>query len=342
MSGQSSITLLGGPSSGKTTYMGAVIRALRSTKKPAHLVLKSLPEDATGYNRLSQPLAGMKYPQRTKAERHRLDMPMQVNRGETVEDVSLLMGDYDGEEVERLFKDRNQGYSDEWKARAHARGILLFLRPDALTPLPRLHVPEDLSDRERLLALKSTEQPRSRMRAPKRSASDPESAFGPGIQDAERKTRPAAPNDRVQVPTILAVIELLQFLRHERDLSPGERPRPGELRIALLASAWDAADVAWQRKGPREFFAEQAPLLEQFLASNYRREDVTYFGLSSTGGDLNNEDHKKTYRKNPHGYVEWPDVTGRIHRSRNLALPIEWALFGDEAFARTEDEIVHS
>ena len=338
----SAIALLGGPESGKTTYMGALIRSLRSTQKPSHLELKTLPEDATGYQRLSQPLTKLDYPQRTKAERHKLEMPMQVNRGATIENVSLLMGDYDGEEVERLFRDRNQGYSEEWKARAYAQGILLFLRPDAFTPLPRLQMPAELSDRERLSALKSSERPKGRSRAPKKSLSDPETAFGLGIQDAERKPRMAAPGDEVQVPTILAVVELLQFLRHERDLSPGERPRPGTVRIALLASAWDAVDIKWQRKGPREFFAEQAPLLEQFLHSNYQSEDIMYFGLSSTGGNLKDPEYKKTYRRNPYGYIEWSDVTHRILYSSSLALPVEWALFGDEAFARTDAEIRHS
>jgi len=341
MSEKTGVAVLGGPASGKTTYMGALVRALEGNKL-AHLELRSLPEEATAYGRLSSPLSKLQYPQRTKAERHNLELPLRAKRGETTEDISLLMGDYDGEEVERLFKNRNQGFSEEWRARAHAAGMLLLVRPNALTPLPRLRIADELSDRERLLALKASSTPAKRPRVVARAHDDPETAFGTGIQDEPNEPRVAAPTDAVQVPTVLAVIELLQFLRHERGLSPGERPKPGSLRIALMASAWDAVDITWQRKGAQAFFAEHAPLLREFLWSNHLREDIMFFGLSSTAGDLHDPEYKKAYRRKPHGYVEWADITGHIQRSKNLALPIEWALFGDEAFARTDKEEVHS
>src|SRR5690348_16916106 len=45
MSKLSSVALLGGQASGKTTYMGAIVRALESNKL-SHLKLRPLPEDA--------------------------------------------------------------------------------------------------------------------------------------------------------------------------------------------------------------------------------------------------------------------------------------------------------
>lgn len=342
MSEKTGVAVLGGPSSGKTTYMGAVVRALKATKI-AHLELLDLPENATAYDRLSTPLAKLKYPERTNDDRYALELPLRAKRGEISEDVSLLMGDYAGEEVEKLFRDRNQGYSEEWRARAHAAGMLLLVRPEALTPLPRLRIAEQWSDRDRLLALKSSAESAKKARSKQNPYDDPEAAFGTGLQDEPEKTRIAAPTDQVQVPTVLAIVELLQFLRHERGLSPGERPKSGTLRIVLLASAWDSADIAWQRKGPAAFFTENAPLLREFLWSNHRPEDVMCFGLSSTAGNLNDPEYKKAYRRKSNGYVHWSDASGRIHQSSNLALPIEWALFGDEAFTRViDDDIVHS
>jgi hypothetical protein len=338
MNARSTVALLGGPGSGKTTYLGAIIRALEACDL-SRLRLGLLPEDATAYEQLSEPLLELKYPQRTKAaERHTLDLPLRATRDGRVEDISLSMGDYAGEEVERLFMDRNHGFSPEWRARADARGLLLFLRPDVLTPLPRLRPHEPLTDRERMLALKTKGAPTGRARPRKKTEADPEVAFGAGLQDDLRKPRVAAPSDPVQVPTVLAVVELLQFLRHERGLDPGERPASGEMRIALLAAAWDAVDPSWQRKGPGELFAERAPLLEDFLWSNYRPEDVFHFGISSTAGDLEDERYKEQYREDPHGFVVWGDASGRLHRRRNLALPIEWVLFGDEAFAGDDEE----
>lgn len=341
MSEKTGVAVLGGPSSGKTTYMGAVVRALKGNKI-AHLELGDLPEHAIAYDRLTSPLAKLEFPKRTNDEQYALELPLRAKRGETIEDVSLLMGDYAGELVEKLFRDRNQGYSEEWRARAQAAGMLLFVRPEALTPLPRLRV-ADMSDRDRMLALKATAEAPKKVRQKDRPHEDPESAFGPGLQDEPEQPIIAAPTDRVKEPTVLAMVELLQFLRHERGLGPGERPKSGTLRIALLASAWDAADIAWQRKGPAAFFAENAPLLREFLWSNHRRDDIMYFGLSSTAGDLNDAEYKKKYRRERSGYVEWSDATGRIHRTKNVTLPIEWALFGDEAFTRiADDEIVHS
>lgn len=336
MSPTSTITLLGGPSSGKTTYLGALIDALRAERTP-NLLLGDLPDDAEAYNRLAEPLWDGAYPQRTKAERNTLDLPLRATQGERVEEVSLSMGDYDGEEVERLFKDRTQGFSPEWKARADARGILLFLRPDALTPLPQLTPHLALTDQERMQALKTGEAPKGRASTRSRVEADPEAAFGPGLQAETPEPRIAGPRDAVQVPTVLAVIELLQFLRHVRGLEPGERPPHGEMRVALLSSAWDALDKAWQRRGPASFFAERAPLLEDFLWSNYHPDDVFRFGLSSTAGDLRDARYQGQYLDDPHGFVVWTDASGALHKTRNLALPVEWALFGDSALEGQDD-----
>ncbi|MEP7119637.1 MAG: hypothetical protein ABJE95_01960 [Byssovorax sp.] len=341
MSSVATVALLGGPSSGKSTYLGAVIHALE-TASSSTLTLGVLPDDATAYERLSEPLLRLTYPQRTKGERNVLDLPLLSQRGGLSQEIHLTMGDYDGEEVERLFRDRTRGYSAEWRARASARGLLLFIRPDALTSLPQLTPHELLSDREQLLALKAKGEKKVPAKKRRKAEDDPERAFGGGLKDEARAARVAAPNDAVRVPTVLAVVELLQFLRHERGLAPGERPEPGQLRIALLAAGWDAVDPAWKKKGPSAFFAEQAPLLHDFLWSNYRMADVCHFGLSSTGGDLRKPGYQQQYREDPHGFVSWADATGRLHQTRNLALPIEWALFGDEALGGPDDVIVQS
>jgi hypothetical protein len=278
------------------------------------------PIDALAYDRLAEPLLDGKYPQRTKEERHVLDLPLRATQHDHDLEIALTMGDYDGEEVERLFHDRTHGFSPEWQARASASCILLFVRPDAFAPLPQLR------------ASRVAES----ARADKRPAIGPEDVFGPGLQDEVSAPRVAAPNDPVRVPTVLAIIELLQFLRHVRGLAPGERPRQGEMRIALLASSWDAVDPTWRAEGPARFFAERASLLDDFLWSNHHPDDVFRFGLSSTGGDLNEERYRERYREDPHGLVEWADATGTVHVTRNLALPIEWALFGDEALSHDQ------
>ncbi|HZF56822.1 MAG TPA: hypothetical protein VE093_49745 [Polyangiaceae bacterium] len=334
MTAASMLALLGGPESGKTTYLGALVDALQSESLPG-LKLGALPADARAYESLTEPLLDGRYSQRTKKdERHLLELPLRAVRDGKVEDISLTVGDYAGEEVEQLFQNRTGGFSPEWRARAEARGLLLFLRPDALTPLPRLHPRASLHDSERWQALQGAPvegEPARSSRPPEATPLRPEHVFGPGILDEPAGPLPARPNDRVRVPTVLAIIELLQFLRHVRGLAPGERLPPGEMRVALLATAWDAVDRSWHERGPRSFLVEQAPLLDDFLWSNFHEDDIACFGLSSTGGDLRDDRYRERYLEEMRGFVEWADVTGKVQLSRNIALPIAWLLSGDRA-----------
>jgi hypothetical protein len=325
---RTTLALLGGPASGKTTYLGALLDGLESGAS-SRFVLDGSPSDATAHDRLIEPLLDARYPQRTKAERNRLELPLRMVEGS--EAFTLLMGDYDGEEVERLFQDRTRGFSEEWKARSSARGLLLFVRPDALVALPKLDPDGEASEDARWKAL--TGKQRADKRAPHR-VDRPERVFGPGLAEETPLPPRAAPDHPVRVPTALAVIELLQFLRHVRGLDPGERPPPGELRIAFVASAWDAVDRSLRDAGPAGFLAQQAPLLEDYLWSNFHADDVFRFGLSATGGDLRDPRYQEQYRTTPGGFVEWADATGTIVQTSDLSLPIAWLLSGDRALAQ--------
>ncbi len=321
-----SVALLGGPESGKTTYLGALADALQSAAA-GPLTLARSAADARGFRRLMDPLLRGEYPQRTKEERHRFvaELNAKTPNG-SQERLTLDVGDYDGEEVERLFT-RQGELTEEWRARANAKGVLLFLRHDATTPLPRDARPAP-SEMDRWAAVKgrSGEQPQ----VPK-LADDPMARFGYGISSDDLAPLPPQPRDRVKVPTTLALIEVLQFLRFVRGIEPAERPPAGDMRVGVLLSAWDAVDPTFQSLGPSRYLAQELPLLHQFLWSNYREEDFCCFGLSSTGGDLRKEDHKKKYMEEPESRVYWSDAGNRAESTKNLALPILWALFGDRA-----------
>jgi Double-GTPase 1 len=335
------LALLGGPESGKTTYLGALVDALECQSLPG-VAITELPADTNAWYQLTDPLLDGRYPQRTKAERHTLDVGLAISpvpAGSTglslvteSTQVSLRMGDYDGEEVERLFRDRTRGWSEEWQARARSDGLLLFLRPPAIHHLPRVPAPE-LPEAERWQWLANQMVHASDpVPAPAPREPGPETYFGPGLADHEVKAPPPARlDDPVLIPTVLAVIELLQFIRHVQGLAPGERPPQGSARIALLVSAWDAVLPDWQQRGAATYLGETLPLLEDFLWSNYHESDVFRFGLSSTGGDLNQPGYSERYQEERAGFVTWTDATGRVARSRNLAIPITWALFGDRA-----------
>ncbi len=236
MSTPVTIALLGGPASGKTTYLGALADAL-SANVSTSLRIARAAADARGFLRLMEPLQQGEYPRRTNEERHRFHAELDaISPDGAATRLTLEAGDYDGEEVERLFR-RERPLTDEWRARADARGVLLFVRHDATTPLPKDARPPP-TDAERWKAVQGAPAESNMPRST--TPDDPMARLGYGLTTIDLAAPPARPHDRVKVPTTLALIEVLQFLRHLRGLDPGERPRRGSQRVAILLAAWDA------------------------------------------------------------------------------------------------------
>lgn len=313
-----SVALLGGPESGKTTYLGALTLGLESAKEQAQVRIADIGDDARGLRRLAEPLRRGAYPQRTKAERHTLDVALRTLGGRLPAlDFMLRIADYDGEEIERLFDQRSVANMTEWQARAQADGLLLFVRPSAIKPLPTLHKPGTTISRADV-------SPSAPLFSP--------SHFSDGIAAEEvPPPRQRKAHEPVNVPTVLGLIELLQYLRELRGLSPGERPPVGDYRIGILLPSWDELAPEWQQKRPQDYLVEHAPVLLDYLWSNHHLDDVFYFGLSATGGDLNQPEHKQPYIRDPQGYVRFAKTNGGLAEADDLSLPILWALFGDRA-----------
>ena len=335
MSTSRNLALLGGPFTGKSTYLGALVDALQM-RKLKHLELKGMGGDARGLQRLAEPLLEGNYPPRT-AVGQRLDLVAPLRTaGSFFESLSFTLraGDYAGEEVEHLFRDRIHGWSSAWQQRAHSDGFLLLVQPDALTQLPHSQLTGLVDEQQRWRHLRREPEAFSSFSArPVQTAPTNADAFFGKLSMEEVPPPPrAAPSDPVAVPKALAVIELLQFIRHVRGLAPGERPRGKErFRIALLVSAWDAVDATWREAGPATYLAHHLPLLEDYLWSNFLPDDVFRFGLSSTGGDLHNPDYNEQYLDDPSGFVEWRDIGRGIQAKPDIGLPLYWLLFGDRA-----------
>lgn len=322
----SRIAMLGGPESGKTTYVGAVLDGL-NTETVRWLKLGTLPTDARFMEQLTAPLQSGSYPTRTAHDLHTpLELPLRVV-GEVLphRELTLRSADYAGEQVNRVF--RNREWAERWQQWSTADAVLLFLRQQATVPLTTPRSPG--GEAAAWSALKGA--PSTPARPAKNAAL--RAMLSPVPEGESAPTPIANPTDPVQVPTVLALVELLQLLREARGWSPGERPARGTLRIAVLVSAWDALEASWQDQGPGVYLAHHAALLEDFLWSNFHAEDVCRFGLSSTGGDLQSAAYSEQYLSNPGGYVVRTNLLGQQERSLDLAQPLYWALFGDRGLA---------
>lgn len=130
-------------------------------------------------------------------------------------------------------------------------------------------------------------------------------------------------NDFEGYPTQVVLCEMVRFLE-EKIAQPTDGRCP---RLAVVITAWDMLDAQRAEKGPREYLAKEYPLFIGKL-DNLEGLDVTLFGVSIVGGDLESDD---AFRSNfldgdfeKSGYV----VTGQqgsIQTSGDLALPIAWA-----------------
>jgi len=336
MSTPRSLALLGGPSTGKSTYLGALVDALQM-KKFAHLEQEGLPQDARGLQRFAEPLLSGTYPQRT-ASGERLELVAELRTtGDFFPPLSFTLraGDYAGEEVERLFRDRIHGWIPEWQQRAQASGFLLLVRPGKLTQPPHAPPATALDDQDRWRHLRQETAASAPEPSPRDAPTAPTNAdafFGPLHLEEVPPPPRVPPSAPVTVPTSLAIIELLQFIRHVRKLVPGERPQADErFRIALIVSTWDSVDAAWRKAGPAAYLTHHLPLLEDYLWSNFAQDDVFRFGLSATGGDLHNPDYSSHYLDDPSGFVEWQEARGSIQHRKDIGLPLYWLLFGDRA-----------
>jgi hypothetical protein len=214
-----------------------------------------------------------------------------------------------------VFSDRL--WPDAWRRWSEsANGVLLFVRPSELVSLPAIRSPA-ASPLDGLLG-----PPPPRQLGPP----DPATAFGGNFVPEAPETPRASPRDPQRVPTTLALIELLQLLRAQRGLATGVRSDHG-LRVAIVVTAWDAEE---DDNTPNEWLAQNAPILEDYLWSNFAPEDVMRFGLSSTGVDLRVSGNAERYEEDPRGFVVWADL-GKPRREPDIGLPMRWALFGASA-----------
>ncbi|MEZ4312136.1 MAG: hypothetical protein R3F14_29260 [Polyangiaceae bacterium] len=326
--------------SGKTTYVGRLWLSVHD--KVGRLHATSLPEDMRPLREVSNFLLRNVYPPHTpKGRVTAFAMPLSwAGRKETIP-FTLSFADYSGEEIDRIFTDRDAAWTDIWKERAtDSVGLMVFLRPSDIRhpQSKRLSPPPDEDPHGPRWAHLRDEDAEPVTETPKRlSGEDPEAYFPTELmpQEAEEQPAVADPKENVHPPTAVALVEVLQFVRHERGLCMGELPAPEAFRVAVVVSCWDAVHEDWQKLGPDPFVERHFPLLYDFMCTNFHRESVRFFGLSSTGGDLADPSFREKYEQSDPErmgeLVYHPSPKGDPVSFPDVTLPIGWLLEGESA-----------
>lgn len=329
MSTRRSLTVLGVTGSGKSTWIGALADGLyRGGVSRVSFDDGNWPEDTVGIDRARGYLQTGEFPIHTSEEqRVLLELPLRMRGGLHDGDAfALKMSDYDGELIEKLFRDRTRGWDDAWRRRARADAFLLLLRHDFTKGLRRLHRPAGAPSRK---------NPTSGADA--MMAASPDELGTPPLPDFSLPETPAVPSDDPRyVSSTLALVELLQWIRRERGLAPIEAtPVERPLRVGIVLTAWDAIDPRWKREPPEAFLATQHAILKDYLACNFRENEVRVFAVSATGGDLKDPAFREKYLTSaiPHSRVSWTDSRKKVVHENDLAIPLCWALYGETGIA---------
>ncbi|MGH2569518.1 MAG: TRAFAC clade GTPase domain-containing protein [Bacteroidota bacterium] len=272
------------PSSGKSTYIGALWHLLHSQEVPTRLEYDGLPEDRERLNQLADKWRRCENTDRTLVPDEKvvsIDLRVADSR------FTVALPDFSGETWRELWEHRVCPRSVADLAE-QSTGVLLFAHADDLiVPLPVATVIEqaEILDSDVKTDKQSTQPSRSQV-----------------------------PYEAAKAPTQAKLVDILQLLS-KPPLSMSE-PR----RLAVVLSAWDLASD--QSQAPTEYLGSHLPLLGQYLKYTNRYSSVRVYGVSALGGALpeNAQRLRSMARQSDRIRVVEPD--GSV--SSDLTRPLEW------------------
>jgi len=110
-------------------------------------------------------------------------------------------------------------------------------------------------------------------------------------------------------PSQVKLVDFLQMLDYHK---------PGTIkRIAIIISCWD---VVKNETDPQHWAKTHVPLLYQYLTANHGLFEIKFFGISSQGGNYEN-DKAKLQQMEPLDRIQ---VTDGVTKSNNILGPILW------------------
>lgn len=287
------ITMLGGHSSGKTSYLGGLWATVKYAPPGAPVTLRGdLPASSAYLDLAEHALLGCESVDRTRrdtGERVLLDLSID---GEPFIFQHL---DVAGETVEAMLAQRVVSAALMAEL-AGSDALMIFVHPD------RVKGPSTIAEAMRLAAAAGVPL-------------DP-----PAIPD-EPDTSPADVDPLVvwaSAPTAVHLVDLVQIAMESR--SSSERAR-----IAVIVSAWDILEGGpdWGTTvRPREWLQRALPLFVQFMDASSRALDWRAFGVSAQGCDFLDTAAVDALLDLP--YERRPVVVTEEDWTHDIAEPLRW------------------
>lgn len=200
------------------------------------------------------------------------------------QDLFLRVPDMSGERWSHVLEDRRWSRDIDEQLR-NASGLLLFVHSDQIENDPLI------DDVDAGAAALDEGEPRS-------SVPDP---AGDGTEVVRARV------------TQVGLVDLLQLVVRRRSLLP--------VRLSVVASAWDLMPDGLE---PRQWLADELPLLNQYLETNTRWIDWTLWGVSAQGGDFSSDQRRQELLRED--VVARAKVIGADGGPSTVMAPMVWAL----------------
>ena len=304
---------MGLPSSGKSTFIGALWHVLVSKEIDSLYTIHTEPENRTYLNALRDAWIEFRSPGRTSGTALSNIVTVKILEKESKNSFALVFPDASGEFYESQFAYRK--LSSEYVEMVKSmNGILIFVNPDFLvssnliTDASEILYDKFFEDKAGLLGLRKEAPPQS------------DNMAGNGVTPDVEEKPPYIEWKEKYSQSQVVLIDLLQMI-----MLSVERP----CRIALIVSAWDTIKELprpYSETNPVQWFSQKLPLLKQFLTSNSNIFTYSVFGVSAQGGEYNNKEENQIYQ------ISIPAQRIKIQVEDNvehdITIPIKWVLNG--------------
>ena len=117
-------------------------------------------------------------------------------------------------------------------------------------------------------------------------------------------------------------IELMQILCHVA--GTGVTTKDRKPSVAIMLSCFD--ELGEKEKTPEEVLMRQLPLFYTFLCSNWSKEDISIWGLSSLGKTLTDKSNDDAFVNQGPEYQGWVIPPSETTMDSDLTRPLFWLL----------------